>query len=75
MMLSRKYAISLVKQGKANLDSFVRDSGKLYISLTRHERTDHFVAEERDTALFNKFPPAWYEEENAYLIQTGKNRP
>jgi hypothetical protein len=45
MIITRKYALRLVKQGRANVDGDVIHEGKRYAIITRYDlqRTDHYI--------------------------------
>ncbi len=62
MIISRKHAINLLKKRKAMLDCVIT-SGDLMISITRidKQRTDHFMATEKDKSLFLIYPSSWRE--------------
>jgi len=45
MIISKKYALKLIKDGKATADSGrTCDNGKMYVIITRYDlqRTDHY---------------------------------
>lgn len=54
--ITRKYAISLIKQGKAIPSCFLKpdDKGHVYIAIDtiKTQETKHFVSKEQDLALF-----------------------
>lgn len=47
MIISKKYAVKLIKAGKAKVESALKpdDQGRVYVAITRYDlqRTDHYL--------------------------------
>jgi hypothetical protein len=67
MIISRKHARRLLKAGKAQIETGVKEENRYYVAISRfdNQRTDHFEADREDhLRLCNEFPLDWSREED-----------